>query len=163
MSEKIGLYDERDPTYKVYSEYNQTWGPLNNRIIIGAKNMIFFVYDEDLEPVHGRIRSTQFELPIKALEWLMLVMARFKLPSDKGGYPNDQFTDFLQLGKNVDLSVFRGLHHGLGEMCFMIENRALTTYATEDNTQSWDIYDRDVTEHNLLPVFQKIIDDYHQK
>ncbi|MEJ2075206.1 MAG: hypothetical protein P8X79_17280 [Reinekea sp.] len=45
----------------------------------------------------------------------------------------------------------------------VIENRALTTYATEDNTQSWDIYDRDVTEHNLLPVFQKISDDYHQK
>jgi hypothetical protein len=163
MSEKIGLYDKSNPTFKVYLEFDQIWGPLDKHFILGTFKDIFFLYRENNQLFQGKKLHGQFEIPIRALEWLMLVMARFKLPSDKGGYPNDQFTDFLQLGKNVDLSVFRGLHHGLGEMCFMIENRALTSYTTEDNTQGWDIYDRDVTEHNLLPVFQKIIDDYHQK
>jgi hypothetical protein len=66
-------------------------------------------------------RANEVGVNVKAtsVKRTLKVTVLFK-PSDKGGYPNDQFTDFLQLGKNVDLSVFRGLHHGLGEMCFMI-------------------------------------------
>lgn len=158
MPNKIGLYDRNDPSFKVYKEFDNY---LNKHEVYAVKGDYFLTYRKSNSKFKGGYLEGQFEMPVKALEWLLAVMARFKLPEQVGGYPNSQFTDFLYLSSDDDISVFRGLHHGLGEMAFIVKNKGRSGYISDMPPQEWDIIDRVVEEHNLLPVMTQIVKDYN--
>jgi len=142
----------------VYKEFDNY---LNVHEVYGVKGDYFFAYSKNSFMTAGEYLEGQFEMPVKAVEWLLAVMARFKLPENLGGYPNGQFTDFLYMSKDDDISVFRGLHHGLGEMAFIVKNKGRNGYISDMPPQEWDIIDRVVEEHNLLPVMTQIVQDYN--
>ncbi len=103
MTAQIGIFNRNSNSFKIYKEFDDY---LNVHQVYCVKDGYFIVYERDGFLTRGKYLEGQFEMPIKALEWFLSVMARFKLPESMGGYKNEQFTDFLYVSKDDDIPTF---------------------------------------------------------
>ena len=84
---QLKLYDPNDPDFTVHSRFNNPLFPTKDLIISTCRGHLCFT-NWAIEPdPQGDYLIGQFEFSLPYLKWLLVVMARFKLRAEQGGYP----------------------------------------------------------------------------
>jgi hypothetical protein len=159
--ENIGLWTPDRTEFTERFRYNVTAVIPSDKddYVVYTNTTHLVVYSEGISGYSGKLLKDQFELPLKALDWVLMNIARLPLTKDKGGYPDGRWGDDLYLGKDIDLNISYALHHRYGVYWYQLTNKAAEDYIAE-TSQEIDWYVPTLHDHGLLAKLIEINDLY---
>ena len=164
MNANIGLWDRSNSEFKqqlVYRVDDINSDQKDNQYILTTKTHLIF-YSESIYLPDNEILKDQLEVPLVALDWLIINFSRLPLPVNKGGYSDGRWSDSLYLSKEIDLSILYFLHHHFAEYCFTIKNNSSKSYINPVFKQEINLFRKTLIEHGVLAKLTEINDLYKE-